>query len=87
MAASLGRPGVSPDTLNDVAPGWPSPRLARPRSTGVRTGGCRPGCMLKSPRYAPTTGVETFPFPAGLNPADTAHQRTEPADHAGSERA
>lgn len=29
------------------------------------------------PRYAPTTGFETFPFPAGLTPADTAHQRTE----------
>lgn len=29
------------------------------------------------PRYTPTTCVETFPFPAGLTPADTAHQRTE----------
>ena len=30
------------------------------------------------PRYTPTTCFETFPFPAGLTPADTAHQRTEP---------
>ena len=29
------------------------------------------------PRYTPTTCFETFPFPAGLTPADTAHQRTE----------
>lgn len=32
------------------------------------------------PRYTPTTCFETFPFPAGLTPADTAHQRTEPID-------
>jgi len=30
------------------------------------------------PRYTPTTCFETFPFPAHLTPADTAHQRTEP---------
>ena len=29
------------------------------------------------PRYTPTTCFETFPFPAGLTPADTAHQRAE----------
>ena len=29
------------------------------------------------PRYTPTTCFETFPFPAGLTPADTAHQKTE----------
>ena len=29
------------------------------------------------PRYTPTTCFETFPFPFGLTPADTAHQRTE----------
>ncbi|WP_307776823.1 DNA methyltransferase [Ottowia beijingensis] len=29
------------------------------------------------PRYTPTTCFETFPFPAGLTPADTAHQQTE----------
>jgi methylase of polypeptide subunit release factors len=29
------------------------------------------------PRYTPTTTFETFPFPEGLTPADTAHQRTE----------
>src|SRR5574337_488619 len=29
------------------------------------------------PRYTPTTTFETFPFPAGLTPADTAHQHTE----------
>ena len=29
------------------------------------------------PRYTPTTCFETFPFPQGLTPADTAHQRTE----------
>jgi len=27
--------------------------------------------------YTPTTCFETFPFPTGLTPADTAHQRTE----------
>ncbi|MBK7006595.1 MAG: hypothetical protein IPH37_16960 [Burkholderiales bacterium] len=32
------------------------------------------------PRYTPTTCFETFPFPAGLTPADTAHQRTETLD-------
>ena len=29
------------------------------------------------PRYTPTTCFETFPFPAGLTPRDTAHQRNE----------
>ncbi len=29
------------------------------------------------PRYTPTTCFETFPFPAGLTPLDTAHQQTE----------
>jgi hypothetical protein len=29
------------------------------------------------PRYTPTTCFETFPFPKGLTPADTAHQKTE----------
>jgi len=29
------------------------------------------------PRYTPGATFETFPFPAGLTPADTAHQRTE----------
>jgi hypothetical protein len=29
------------------------------------------------PRYTPTTCFETFAFPTGLTPADTAHQRTE----------
>jgi type II restriction/modification system DNA methylase subunit YeeA len=32
------------------------------------------------PRYTPTTCFETFPFPAGLAPADTTHQRTEALD-------
>ncbi|WP_326534499.1 class I SAM-dependent DNA methyltransferase, partial [Pseudorhodoferax sp.] len=32
------------------------------------------------PRYTPTTCFETFPFPTGLTPADTAHQRTEALD-------
>jgi hypothetical protein len=32
------------------------------------------------PRYTPTTCFETFPFPVGLTPADTAHQRTEPVE-------
>ncbi|MDR0458680.1 MAG: hypothetical protein LBH10_06620, partial [Burkholderiaceae bacterium] len=39
----------------------------------------RMGTSLEDrPRYTPTTCFETFPFPAGLIPADTAHQRTEP---------
>ena len=29
------------------------------------------------PRYTPTTCFDTFPFPQGLMPADTAHQQTE----------
>lgn len=38
----------------------------------------RMGTSLEDrPRYTPTTCFETFPFPEGLNPADTAHQRTE----------
>jgi hypothetical protein len=32
------------------------------------------------PCYRPTTSFETFPFPAGLTPADTAHQQTEPVE-------
>jgi hypothetical protein len=38
----------------------------------------RMGTSLEDrPRYTPTTCFETFPFPAGLTPADTAHQRTQ----------
>jgi hypothetical protein len=38
----------------------------------------RTGATLEDrPRYTPTTCFETYPFPAGLTPADTAHQRTE----------
>ena len=38
----------------------------------------RMGSSLEDrPRYTPTTCFETFPFPAGLTPLDTAHQRTE----------
>jgi hypothetical protein len=38
----------------------------------------RMGTSLEDrPRYTPTTCFETFPFPQGLTPADTAHQRTE----------
>jgi hypothetical protein len=38
----------------------------------------RMGTSLEDrPRYTPTTCFETFPFPPGLSPADTAHQRTE----------
>lgn len=38
----------------------------------------RMGTSLEDrPRYTPTTCFETFPFPAGLTPANTAHQRTE----------
>jgi hypothetical protein len=33
--------------------------------------------VVNDPRYTPTTCFETFPFPTGLTPADTAHQRTE----------
>jgi SAM-dependent methyltransferase len=32
------------------------------------------------PRYTPTTCFETYPFPVGLTPADTAHQRTVALD-------
>ncbi len=38
----------------------------------------RMGTSLEDrPRYTPTTCFETYPFPEGLTPADTAHQRTE----------
>lgn len=38
----------------------------------------RMGTSLEDrPRYTPTTCFETFPFPAGLTPADTADQLTE----------
>ena len=38
----------------------------------------RMGTSLEDrPRYTPTSCFETFPFPDGLTPADTAHQRTE----------
>ena len=47
----------------------------------------RMGSSLEDrPRYTPTSCFETFPFPAGLTPADTAHQRTELATHAPSPR-
>lgn len=43
----------------------------------------RMGTSLEDrPRYTPTTCFETFPFPAGLTPADTAHQRTQPLEDA-----
>ena len=32
------------------------------------------------PTYNAKSCFETFPFPAGLTPADTAHQRTEPIE-------
>jgi hypothetical protein len=32
------------------------------------------------PRYTSSSTFRTFPFPAGLTPADTAHQRTEPIE-------
>jgi hypothetical protein len=38
----------------------------------------RMGTSLEDrPRYTPTTCFETFPFPEGLTPADTAHQQIE----------
>jgi hypothetical protein len=38
----------------------------------------RMGTSLEDrPRYTPTSCFETFPFPQGLTPADTARQRTE----------
>jgi len=38
----------------------------------------RMGSSLEDrPRYTTTSCYDTFPFPAGLTPADTAHQRTE----------
>jgi hypothetical protein len=38
----------------------------------------RQGTSLEDrPRYTSTTTFRTFPFPSGLTPADTAHQRTE----------
>lgn len=38
----------------------------------------RMGTSLEDrPRYTPTTCFETFPFPLGLTPADTADQQTE----------
>lgn len=37
------------------------------------------------PRYTPTTCFETFPFPAGLTPQDTAHQRTEEEEEGGAQ--
>ena len=38
----------------------------------------RTGSSLEDrPRYTPTTTFETFPFPEGLTPVDTAHQQTE----------
>ena len=36
------------------------------------------------PRYTPTTCFETFPFPAGLTPADTAHKQTEVVSDCGA---
>ncbi len=38
----------------------------------------RMGTSLEDrPRYTPSSCFETYPFPAGLTPSDTAHQRTE----------
>lgn len=47
-------------------------------ATPHRLWSLRLGSTLEDrPCYTPTTCFETFPFPAGLTPADTAHQRTE----------
>ena len=53
--------------------------LRHPAQPLPRTLVAAPGHLARKtdPRYTPTTCFETFPFPAGLTPADTAHQRTE----------
>jgi hypothetical protein len=38
----------------------------------------RGGTLEDRPRYNSLAAFEPFPFPAGLTPADTAHQQTEP---------
>ncbi|WP_198391892.1 class I SAM-dependent DNA methyltransferase [Burkholderia ubonensis] len=38
---------------------------------------CMGTSLEDRPRYTPTTTFETFPFPFGLTPEDTAHQQTE----------
>lgn len=45
----------------------------------------RMGTSLEDrPRYTPTTCFETFPFPEGLTPQDTSHQRTETIEDSGA---
>jgi len=40
----------------------------------------RGGTLEDRPRYNSLAAFQPFPFPAGLTPADTAHQRTEPIE-------
>ena len=54
---------------------------ARPHLVWVRRYGGRFGDHPTARRYNSTRTFDPFPFPAGLTPADTAHQRTETLDN------
>ena len=69
---------------------WPCPNLAAKTVTALgilhsrfhELWSLRMGTSIgvgNDPRYTSTTCFETFPFPEGLTPADTAHQQTESA--------
>jgi hypothetical protein len=69
---------TSPDQALMGSPAPTTPRFGLLHSRLHELWSLRLGTSLEDrPRYTPTTCFETFPFPAGLTPADTAHQRTE----------
>jgi hypothetical protein len=72
---------VLPDKNLQVTPRADDTTLGLLHSRFHELWSLRLGTSLEDrPRYTPTTCFETFPFPAHLTPADTAHQRTEPIE-------
>ena len=69
---------VLPDKNLQVVPRADDATLGLLHSRVHEMWSLRMGSSLEDrPRYTPTSCLETFPFPTGLTPADTAHQRTE----------
>jgi hypothetical protein len=73
IAFSSGKTPNCPDKslVSSPAPTTPPSASCIPASTN--SGRCASAPRSKTdPRYTPTTTFETFPFPAGLTPRDTA---------------
>ena len=52
--------------------GWEAVRAQIVAAQAKKRGGDKQMGVGNDPRYTPTTTFETFPFPAGMTPADTA---------------